>query len=70
MKIKPKSMWRKLEEVYEQKVITDCRNFANYSEIYDKMSLQKNMLLLRAVKDLKSQVIKYNINQVNGSPVK
>jgi len=70
MKIKPKSMWRKLEEIYEQKVITDCRNFANYSDLYDKMSLQKNMLLLRAVKDLKSQVIKYNINQVNGSPVK
>ena len=70
MKIKPKSMWRQLEEIYEQKILTDCRNFVNYSELYDKMSLQKNMMLLRAVKDLKSQVIKYNLKQVNGSPVK
>jgi len=70
MKIKPKSMWRQLEEVYEQKVITDCRNFANYSDLYDKMSLQKNMLLLRAVKDLQAQVIKYNLKQVTPAPVK
>jgi hypothetical protein len=70
MKIKPKSMWRELEQVYEQKIITDCNNFANYSEIYDKMSLQKNMLLLRAVKDLRSQVIKYNLKQVTPAPVK
>ena len=61
MKIKPVSMWRKLEEVYENKIIKQAQNFSVDSEYYDKELLKRNIVMLKAVKQLQAQVIKYNL---------
>ena len=61
MKIKPVTMWRKLEIVYEQKIIKQSQNFAIDSEYYEVELLRKNIVMLKAVKQLKNQVIKYNL---------
>jgi len=61
MKIKPVTMWRKLEEVYEQKIIKQAQNFSIDSDYYDKELLKRNIVMLKAVKQLQAQVIKYNL---------
>lgn len=59
------SMWRMLEMEYEKKIIQQSQNFALDSEYYDVESLRKNIVMLKAVKQLQKKVIEYNIRNQN-----
>jgi hypothetical protein len=58
------SMWRRLEIEYEKKIIKQSQNFAIDSEYYEVELLRKNIVMLKAVKQLKNQVIKFNDKQL------
>jgi len=59
------SMWRMLEMEYEKKIIKQSQNFALDSEYYDVELLRKNIVMLKAVKQLQKKVIEYNIRNQN-----
>jgi len=59
------SMWRMLEMEYEKKIIQQSQNFALDSEYYDVELLRKNIVMLKAVKQLQKKVIEYNLRNQN-----
>ena len=61
LEIKYISMWRRLEMEFEKKIIKQSQNFAIDSEYYEVELLRKNIVMLKAVKQLQAQVIKYNL---------
>ena len=46
---------------FEKKIIKQSQNFAIDSEYYEVELLRKNIVMLKAVKQLQAQVIKYNL---------